>query len=122
MRRRWLGLVAAATVVLIAVVGWRMVHHGARQDFKGDQTIANDNNSSNSQPRQANQDAPKPSPVVNNKSPKSGAWDDPLETQIASVSQQIRDVEQNWRRRADDLDLVQYRIDKASDSMQDDPL
>jgi hypothetical protein len=62
-----------------------------------------------------------------NKQPKAGAaktstWDDPLETQIAAVSQQIRNVQQNWRYRVDDVDLVQYRIDKIADSLQNDKL
>ena len=53
---------------------------------------------------------------------KTSTWDDPLETQIASVSQQIRNVEQNWQHRVDDVDLVQYRIDEVADALQNDPL
>lgn len=49
-------------------------------------------------------------------------WEDSLETQIASVSRQISSVEQNWQHRVDDLDLVQYRIDEVSDSLQNDTL
>jgi hypothetical protein len=52
----------------------------------------------------------------------SSTWDDPLETQIASVSQQISNVEQNWQHRVDDVDLVQYRIDEVSDALQNDAL
>ena len=52
----------------------------------------------------------------------TSTWDDPLETQIASVSQQISNVEQNWQHRVDDVDLVQYRIDAVSESLQDDKL
>ena len=53
---------------------------------------------------------------------KSVRVDDPLETQIASVSQQINNVAQNWQHRVDDVDLVQYRIDEVTDSLQNDAL
>ena len=59
--------------------------------------------------------------IATNKATKPGTtasstWDDPLETQIASMSQQISNVEQNWQHRVDDVDLVQYRIDEVSDA------
>ena len=53
---------------------------------------------------------------------KTAAWDDPLETQIAAVSRQIGNVQQNWQHRVDDVDLVQYRIDAVADSLQNDTL
>ena len=59
---------------------------------------------------------------VNNVAATTSTWDDPLETQIASVSQEISDVEQNWQHRVDDVDLVQYRIDEVSASLQNDTL
>ena len=53
---------------------------------------------------------------------KASTWDDPLDTQIATVSQEIRDVQQNWQHGVDDVDLVRYRIDEVSDSLQNDSL
>ena len=53
---------------------------------------------------------------------KASTWDDPLETQIASVSQEISDVEQNWQHRVDDADVVQYHIDEVSATLQNDKL
>ncbi len=53
---------------------------------------------------------------------KASTWDDPLDTQIVTVSQEIRDVQQNWERGVDDVDLVRYRMDEVSDSLQNDSL
>jgi len=50
------------------------------------------------------------------------AWDDSLDTQITSVSQQIESVQVAWQHRVDDLDLVQYRIDEFSTGLTDDAL
>ena len=40
----------------------------------------------------------------------------------ALVSRQIGNVEENWRHRVDDVDLMQYSIDHVADSLQNDQL
>ena len=127
-RSRWLGLIVAAAAALLVAVsfGWwigRGLKQGAREPSLA-QTVT---------PGQATPQAEK----VATEQPKTGTtktpntatpntatstWDDPLETQIASVSQQISNVEQNWQHRVDDVDLVQYRIDDVTDSLQNDKL
>ena len=53
---------------------------------------------------------------------KTSAWDDPIDTQITAVSQQIDSVRQTWQHRVDDADLVQYRIDDVSAGLSKDAL
>ena len=43
---------------------------------------------------------------------KTSTWNDSIDEEITSVSQQIDSVQQAWRHRVDDVDLVQYRIDE----------
>ena len=140
-RSRWIALIAAtAAVLLIAITcGWWIGHD--RKPNNGEPSIAQTPppEQAISQPETTaavpaalpKQDLPKPGVAqakkATNEQPKlatakASTWDDPLETQIASVSQQIRNIEQNWRHRVDDLDLVHYRIDAEADSLQVDKL
>ncbi len=129
-RSRWLRPIAAAAAALLVAVtfGWWIGRDG-KQDISGPSLAQT------GKPEQATPQPEKLSPqaavarteTAANKPAKAGAaktstWDDPLETQIAAVSQQIRNVQQNWQHRVDDVDLVQYRIDEVADSLQDDTL
>ena len=38
------------------------------------------------------------------------------------MSQQISNVDTDWQHRVDEVDLVQYRIDEVTDSLQNDKL
>ncbi len=53
---------------------------------------------------------------------KTSTWDDSIDEEITSVSQQIDSVQQGWRHRVDDVDLVQYRIDDVSAGLSNDSL
>jgi hypothetical protein len=53
---------------------------------------------------------------------KTSTWDDAIDEEITSVSQQIDSVRQGWRHRVDDVDLVQYRIDDVSAGISNDSL
>ena len=115
-RRRWLGVVAAVTATLLVALPleWWMAAGKkvatpapiAKQD-KPRSVVAGTASATNGQKS-----------VTTN----LATWEDPLETQIALVSQQISNVEQSWRHRVDDVDLVQYRIDEVADSLQNDAL
>jgi hypothetical protein len=135
--RRWVAVAAvaaAACLILVEVgnlaVNWWLIRAGQQID-RGQPVIGQ-----NRPPQVAplnmpvpNVPVPKvpvpnmPAPVVANSdttkqkqdaAAKSSSWDDPLDTQIAAVSQQIDTVRQNWQHRTDDVDLVQYRIDEVS--------
>ncbi len=140
-RSRWLGLVAAAAAALLVAVtfGW-CIGRNAKPDNR-EPSLVQRATPARPNPQPENKTA-SPAPAVKqdllqtavvraekatNEQPKTATattstWDDPLETQIASVSQQISNVEQNWQHRVDDVDLVQYRIDAVSESLQDDKL
>ncbi len=143
-RRQWLGLMAAAAAALLVAValGW-WIHGNGKQGNNAPSlaestaplpTKSQSPTKHTTPPVVVKQDLPKTAvaQVENNKQPKAGAtktsatqtspWDDPLETQIASVSQQISNVAQNWQHRVDEVDLVQYRIDEVTDSLQNDKL
>jgi hypothetical protein len=53
---------------------------------------------------------------------KTSTWDDAIDQQIASVSQQIDSVRHTWGRGVDDVDLVQYGVDEVSAGMTKDAL
>ena len=53
---------------------------------------------------------------------KTSTWDDAIDDQIASVSQQIESVRHTWGHRVDDVDLVQYRVDEVSTGLSKDAL
>jgi hypothetical protein len=78
-------------------------------------------------PAVVHNDIPTPLKKTNLQKPAAGAakesiWDDAIETQITSVSQQIESVRQDWRHRVDDVDLVQYRIDEVSAGLTNNAL
>ena len=131
-RRRWIGLIAAvAAALLVAVTFGRWIHRDGKPGNNGP-SVAQAEKATSEQPK-AGAFNPEPTataktaPTATNSGWKpsmtnTATWDDPLETQIATVSQQISNVEQNWQHRVDDVDLVQYRIDEVSDSLQNDKL
>ncbi len=135
-RSHWLGLIAATAAALLVAVtlGW-WIRGGSRQQNGngngGEPAVAHAAAPKQAKPQTMEQGQPKPAvaqgkKAMANKS-KTGAaatsvWDDSLETQISSVSRQVGNLEQNWQHRVDDLDLVQYRIDEMSDSLQNDVL
>ncbi len=144
--RRLVAIAASAAALLVtATFGWWISHDGKRgnkepslaqtatpeqtkllpaspnsvQKSAGDGRIAPPHVSPLPQAREgrtATTKAAKPGTTT------SSTWDDSLETQIASISQQINNVEQSWQHRVDDVDLVLYRIDEVSDSLQNDAL
>ena len=126
-RRRLLGLmVAAAAALLVSVTfGW-WFGRDRKQDNR-EPSLAQTATPKQTNPQPETKTAIAGVPKATNKQPKTGTnktsnWDDPLEMQIASVSQQISNVEQTWQHRVDDVDLVQYRIDAVVDSLQNDKL
>jgi hypothetical protein len=142
-RRRWLGLIAAAAAMLLCAVcfGWWIVRdlmHQNRQGGNPEPAVVNNAQPEHPQPQTVKQDLPNPAVDVASKPINKSAnaatatnvaatattttWDDPLETQIVAVSHQIRNVEQRWQHRTDDVDVVQYSIDRMSDSVQNDEL
>ncbi|MGO9108518.1 MAG: hypothetical protein ACLP9L_04730 [Thermoguttaceae bacterium] len=138
-RSRWHGPIAAVAVALLIAVafGSWISRDGKHKNGSAGVLPANDgsgaastNNSAISaavvKHDQPNTEVAQPEKATN-KQPKTGTaktstWDDPPETQITSVSQQISNVEQNWQHRVDDVDLVQYRIDEVADSLQNDTI
>ncbi len=67
----------------------------------------------------------KAEPVPTMKPTKPAAaptWDDPLETEVASISRQIIAVKQTWRHRTDEVDIAQDELDEIRYSLQHDPL
>lgn len=145
-RSWWIGLVAAtAAALLIAVtVGWWShrdrgagIQPAARSSVAASPTptvpVKQERpTTAVSRAEQATNEQAKTDPTVTfntvpshtaTSKPATSTWEeDPLETQIASVSEQIRNVEENWRHRVDDADLVRYRIDEVTDSLQNDKL
>jgi hypothetical protein len=145
--RRRFGLIAAVAAALLVAVslGWWIARgNWPHRDRGNEPSLAQTTTPGSPTPQVINQDSPKPAVAMApkasaektvatksaNKSANAdtvtkaatSAWEDPLETQISSVSQQIRDVEQNWQRRADDLDVVQYKIDEVTNAVQNDEL
>jgi hypothetical protein len=130
-QRRWIRMIAsvAAMAIVAATLGWWIVR-GIKQQHNGiDREPALAQKVMPKQPQTVKPAVAPQSAVVKktNEGAKAATsttsgWDDPLETQIASVSQQIQDTEQNWRRRTDDVDLVQYSIDEVSNSVKNDEL
>jgi hypothetical protein len=124
-RGRWISLIAAIAALLLAAVtlGW-LVPGGVVTPSPGIVGVAPAPGSSDVA---SAGNTPVAAGVAEPAQPKaataaSSTWDDPLETQIAAVSEQIRSVEQNWQRGVDDADLVLYRIDEVTESLQDDKL
>jgi len=112
------GLVAVTAAMLLVAVacGWWTSRHGSRGGPEDARTIATEA-PSQSAPRSA---AVKKQPKTG--TTKTSTWDDPPERQIALLSQQITDVEENWRHRVDDVDLVQYRINEVAELLQRDAI
>jgi hypothetical protein len=121
--------------------GWWIAGDVIRQNHQGgnpEPAVANNAQPEHSQSQTVKQELPKPTVDAASKpidkvanaataanaaaTPTTTTWDDPLETQIVAVSQQIPNVEQNWQHRTDDVDLVQYSVDRVSDSVQNDEL
>jgi len=148
-RSRWLGLLAAAAATLLVAVtaGWwisRASKQGKSEPSLAQTVIPRQNSPqiekkaavalAQAKTKSFNQDgapalrvaATAPSTGVQSfmtkSTVKSTTWDDPLATQIAAVSQQIDNVKQSWQHHVNDLDLVQYRIDEVTDSLQNDAL
>ncbi len=89
----------------------------------------------NAAPQPAAPQAPVPGVVQNNattvekkasipkqSTARTSTWNDAVDEEITSVSQEIDSVQQSWRHRVDDADLVQYRIDEVSAGMSGDGL
>jgi hypothetical protein len=129
-RSRHFGAMAAAAAALVVALGlsWWLTRGGRPNGNGGPAVVHND-----VKPDQPQQVAPNvPAPAVVHNEPnrpkqegavaKSSAWDDPIDTQITAVSQQIDSVRQTWQHRVDDADLVQYRIDDVSAGLSKDAL
>jgi hypothetical protein len=148
---RWLGLVAATAAVLLVAVtlGWWISRDSKPGDrdpslartAMPEQAVPQIETRTATAAPLVKQEQPKPvvaraetaakQTVANHKATAGttkpatknpSVWDDPLETQIASVSRQINNVARNWQHRVDDVDLVQYRIDEVAESLQNDAL
>ena len=124
-RSRWLGLIAATAAALLLAVTFGWLARGPGVPPANDGIGASPSNGGSEEATESG--PPTPTGLVKQEQPKPATariltWDDPLETQIAVVSQQIRAVEQDWRRGLDDVDLVRYRIDEVSDTLQSDKL
>jgi hypothetical protein len=124
-RSRWLGLIAATAAALLLAVTYGWLARGPGVPPANDGIGTSPSNGGSEEATESG--PPTPTALVKQEQPKPAAaristWDDPLETQIAVVSQQIRAVEQDWRRGLDDVDLVRYRIDEVSDTLQSDKL
>ena len=131
-RRRWIGLLAAAAAALLVAVAleWRIGGDGKQGNgsrgvppVAGNPVVPPVKDDLQTAPGAAVAGSDK----TTNKQPKAGTaspstWEDPLESQIALVSQQVNSVRQSWRHRVDDVDLVQYRIDEVSNALQNDKL
>jgi len=127
---RWIGpLAASAAALLIAVAlgGWiiRNGLHGVSRQAAI--SVAPDADSqivprSSTVVPAAPPSVTKREPPKATSTPKTSPWDDPPETQIAFLSQQISNVQQNWLHRVDDVDLVQFRIDEMTDLLQSDAI
>jgi hypothetical protein len=136
-RNRHFGPIVAAAAALIIALGVTLwLNRDIRPNGGGGPAVVGDK-PKDIQPRQVVQQPNVPAPneqaplVANNdatkpkqdsSAAKSSTWDDPIETQIASVSQQIDSVRQTWQHRTDDVDLVQYRIDDVSAGLSKDEL
>jgi hypothetical protein len=126
---------AAAAAALIVALGlsWWLTRGGQRNPNGAPAFVHQDvkpNQSQQGAPQQVVRNVPVPV-VVQNESikpkqataaAKTSAWDDPIETQITAVSQQVDSVRQTWQHRVDDFDLVQYRIDDVSAGLSKDAL
>jgi hypothetical protein len=135
-RNRHFGPIVAAAAALIIALGvtfWLTrdirpnggggpeVVGGKPKDIRPSQVVQQPNvPAPNEQPVVANNNATKPK--QESSAAKTSTWDDPIETQIASVSQEIDSVRQTWQHRTDDVDLVQFRIDDVSVGLSKDEL
>jgi len=139
---RWVGLTAATAAALLVAVtfacwirrdsdrgaGCQPAGNMASADWQltpraSSAALVRQEQSKTAEAEKAANQQPKAGTIAtSNTNTATSTWDDPLETQIASVSQQISNVEQNWQHRVDDVDLVQYRIDAVTDSLQNDKL
>jgi hypothetical protein len=137
--RRLAEVAVTAAAVLVAVgIGWWMSHGGPNgaggPNGGGGPAVVKDNSKQGTRDTVATKPnvpvSNEPAPVVANndaskpkqEAAQSSSWDDPIDTQIAAVSQEIDTVRQNWQHRTDDVDLVQYRIDEVSDGLPKDTL
>lgn len=132
--------VAAAACVILLEAGslglnWWLAR-AARQINQGQQMVG-PAQQSHVQPRPDAPKAPTPA-VVHNENrvrpdkaivqkqatavAKTSTWDDAIDQQIASVSQQIESVRNTWGHRVDDVDLVQYGVDDVSAELTKDAL
>jgi hypothetical protein len=122
-RRRWLlatvSLVVAASL-LIVVVAARTLNRSFPGNVAGVAARANGQKATSAlvadrrSQEKTKPTAAAPSIAAGTHPPaslvKAASWDDAVDTQIAQVSRQMALVEQDWRARADSLDMVQYRL------------
>ncbi len=118
-RRRWrlaMAVIVVAASLLIAVVAARTLNRAAQKPIAS-------GSAQKTMPASAvvvpSQEKAKPSAAASSlaavthhpASPaKTPSWDDAVDTQIAQVGRQMALVENDWRARADSLDMVQYRL------------
>ncbi len=134
-RRRWLALIAAAAAMLLVAVtfGWRTRGVNVSPAKRGSETSAPKaatnpaHVAKQERPETARQAETAITGQPTHEQPtavaaKASTWDDPLDTQIVAVSEEIRGVQQNWEHGVDDVDLVRYRMDEVSNSLQNDTL
>jgi hypothetical protein len=122
---------AAAALIIALGLGWWLRHDGRPKGHGLPDVVSAPHKDVQPQPLKNNVPVPA---VVNNEASKTQqattsnsaasatAWDDTIDTQIASVSQEIESVRQTWQHRVDDADMVQYRIDEVSEGMLNNAL
>ncbi len=131
-RQRYLRTIAALAAALCVAVGvnWWLAHVGPQGNPQAPMAHT-EGQGAHPQPNEPAPPAPNRVIAVQKNMttpPKAGSaanattWDDSLDTQITSVSQQIESVQLAWQHRVDDLDLVQYRIDEFSTGLTNDAL
>ena len=132
-RGRYVAAFAAAAALCFALgLGWWLSRGGQPNGNGGQAVVKKDSTTDQPQGAQSQEVQPRPiAPVPSiasnetnkpKKAAENSAWDDPIDTQITAVSQQIDSVRQTWQHRVDDADLVQYRIDEVSAGLSKDAL
>jgi hypothetical protein len=115
-------LIAAAAVVLVAVtIAWQL--RDTRYSESGvpapGEIAKTTRKPSVPKSQEPGVPAPKDKPAAVPSSEVEIAWDDPLDSEIASVGQAVMRVEQDWNTLADASTAVQYQLQQMADEFGD---